>query len=177
MMTLPYLPALALATLVLFGTGCEKKEIAPQPTEPVLVKVATPQIHTVAVRYHLEALSDTSQLPIISPNITVDYERVVPQGNSAYKLLAPSAQHHEQEVTSAFKEVHLAPIATYAEVIKPKITVTIWEELASPPGSGIGYQVQCELLIDGKSAGTTTYTAVAGHNTPLFITTQSEVSH
>jgi hypothetical protein len=129
------------------------------------------------VRYHLEALGDTFQLPTISPNITVDYERVVPQGTTSYKLMEASAQHHEQEITSALKEVQLAPIVTYAEVIRPKITVTIWEEQASPAGSGIGYQVLCELLIDGKPVGTTTYATIAGQNTPLFVTTQSEVSH
>lgn len=172
-----YFPVLALATLVLLSTGCEKQEIAPRPTEPAVSVAAAPKNHTVAVRYHLEALSDTAQLPIISPNITVDYERVVPQGNSAYRLLAPNAQHHEQDVIAVSKEVQLAPVATYAEVIRPKITVTIWEEQASLPGSGIAYQVICELLIDGKTAGTTTYTAVADQNTPLFVTTRTEVSH
>ena len=171
------LPALALATLILLGTGCEKPEIAPQPTESAALAVAAPKNHTVVVRYHLEALGDTCQLPLISPNITVDYERVVPQGNSRYRLLAPSAQHHEQEVTAAPKEVILPPITTYAEVIRPKITVTIWEDQVLPADSRIGYQVLCELLIDGKSAGTTTYVAIAGHNAPLYVTTQAEVSH
>ncbi|SMB93655.1 hypothetical protein SAMN00120144_2673 [Hymenobacter roseosalivarius DSM 11622] len=177
MLPLSTLRILAFAALALLASSCDQEENAPQPTEPVRV-VATPlKMHTVAVRYHLEALDSTFQLPTISPNITVDYERVVPQGNSAYKLLEANTQHHEQEVTSALKEVQLPSIVTYADVTRPKITVTIWEEQASPPGSGIGYQVICELLTDGKSTGTTTYVAVAGRTTPLFVATQTEVSH
>ncbi|WP_133271282.1 hypothetical protein [Hymenobacter radiodurans] len=171
------LRVLMLATLSLLATSCDQEENAPQPTEDVLVKPIPLRMHTVAVRYYLKALDSTFQLPTISPNITVDYEQVVPQGNAAYKLLDATTQHHEQEVTAALKEVQLAPIATYAEVIRPKITVTIWEDQTLPSSSGIGYQAVCELLIDGKSVGTTTYATVAGQNTPLYVTTQSEVLH
>lgn len=168
---------LAFAILGFLATSCDQEEIAPQPTEPALIKPAPFKMHTVAVRYHLEASSDSSKLPLVSPNIMVEYERVVPQGNATYKLQDIIAQHQIQTVTSVPREEQLSPITTYAEAIKPKITVTIWEETASPPGSEIGYQVLCELLIDGKVAGTTTYAAVAGQTTPLFTITQAEVSH
>ena len=182
MMSLSYLRVLIFATLVLWSAGCEKKESDPQPTQPVptepVLGVATPpKMHTVAVRYYLKALSSTSQLPVVSPDIAVDYERVVPQGLSGYMLLYPSVQHYEQEVTYALKEVQLPCIITYANAIKPKIIVTIDKGVAPAPGSEISYQVICELLVDGRLAGTTTYVSAAGLNTPLFVTTETEVSH
>jgi hypothetical protein len=179
MLSYSTLRMLAFATLTLLATSCEQEEVAPQPqpTEPVLIKPDPSRMHTVAIRYYLEALGDTFQLPTISPNIMVDYERVVAQGGSAYKLQDVVAQHQEQTVTAAPQEAQLPPISTYAEAIKPKITVTIWEDDAVPANSSIGYKAICELLIDGKVVGTTIYAAVAGQNTPLYVITQSEVSH
>jgi hypothetical protein len=168
--------ALALLLLPLLSTGCDQSEDAPQP-QPVEVSQPAPQAkaHAVRVRYQLRSLGDAAQLPTHSPEVEVYYERVAYQGPNAFKLLGPSAQLYVQDVTTTAKEVELANLNTYANALSPLITLTIATDQAPAAGTGPGYEVWCEIIVDGQVASRTTYTA--GPTNPLFVTQQVAVAH
>jgi hypothetical protein len=170
------LRALALLWLPLLATSCAQSEDAPQP-QAAEISSPAPQAkaHVVRVRYQLRSLGDASYLPARSPQVEVSYERVAYQGPNSYHLLGPSAQLHAQDVTTTTKEVELANLNTYADALPPLITVTIATEQALAAGAGPGYEVSCELVIDGQVAARTTYTA--GPTSPLFVTRQFAVAH
>ena len=167
---------LALLLLTLPATSCDNAEDSPQPKETI-EQAPQAKSHPVSVRYQIRSLGDASQLPARSPELEVYYERVAYQSFNSYKLLGPSAQLHDQELNTSMKEVALPAIDTYAGDIKPLVTVTIATEQAPSAGSGPGYEVSCELVVDGQVAARTTYTAVAGQTTPLFVTRQLAVAH
>jgi hypothetical protein len=178
MLPFAFLRVLPLFLLTLLATGCDHQdpEDVPQPTAPPTLPRAVKH-HPVTVRYQLRSLGDSSQLPARSPELEVYYERVAYQGFNSYKLLGPSAQLHDQELNTSIKEVALPAIDTYVGDVKPLITVTIATEQAPSVGSGPGYEVSCELVVDGQVAARTTYTAVTGQTTPLFVTRQLAVAH
>lgn len=175
----PFFSRWALAVLLpLFATSCDQREDEPQPVElPQVQQAPQAKSHPVSVRYQLRSLGDASQLPTHSPELEIYYERVAYQGPNAYKLLNPSIQLHEQVLPTATKEVELPALHTYAAALTPLITVTISTEQALAAGSGPGYEVSCELLIDGQVAAQTTYKVEAGQTTPLFVTRQFAVAH
>ena len=167
---------LLLLVLPLLASSCAQPDEAPQPQPEAISQPAPPaKVHPVRVRYQLRSLGDASQLPARSPEVEVSYERVAYQGPNRYRLLGPSAQLHAQDVTTTAQEVELAHLNTYADAQPPLITITIATEQAPAVGSGPGYEVSCELVVDGQVTARTTYTA--GPTSPLFVTRQVVVAH
>ncbi|MDF7815902.1 hypothetical protein [Hymenobacter sp. YC55] len=174
MLPFAFLRVLPLFLLTLLATGCDHQapEDVPQPTPPPTLPHAVKH-HPVTVRYQVRSLGDSSQLPARSPELEVYYERVAPQPTGAIHLLGPSAQLHDQNLTTQPREVALPPISTYAGEVHPLITVTIAAEQAS----AAGYEVSCELIVDQQVATRTTFRAEAGQTTPWFVTRQVAVAH
>jgi hypothetical protein len=171
---MPYfspLRVLMLATTTWLISGCSHKEEAPQPT-----LIASLNTHAMAVRYQARPLGGaTTGLPK-NLNLMVAYERVESTGPTGYHLMAPSVQLHDLAVSDTAKEVSLSRIATYSGAMRPKVTVSIWEDQELPMAANVSYEIRCELVLDGKIAGQTTYTVVAGQIPPLEASSQTEVA-
>jgi len=152
-------------------SGCGHKEEAPQPTP-----IAALTTHTVAVRYQARLLNgNTAGLPK-KLNLVVAYERVEQTDPMNYQLSAPSVQLHDLAVSDTAQQVPLSRIATYPGVIRPKVTVSMWEDQQSRTAATVSYEMMCELVLDGKVAGTTTYAVVAGQLPPLVATSHTELA-
>jgi hypothetical protein len=167
------LRVLALASATWLATSCSHKEEAPQPQQPT--PLASLNTHTVAVRYQAKPLGGaTTRLPK-NLNLLVAKERVSKTGPTSYQLLPPTTQLHDLAVSDTAQEVPLSRIATYPGAIRPKVTVTIWEDQEFPTVANVPYELTCELVLDGKVAGQTTYSVVAGQLPPLVASSQTEV--
>jgi hypothetical protein len=168
---LSHLRVLALATTSWLATGCGHKEDAPQPSPPL----AALNTHTVAVRYQARLLGGaTTELPK-NLNLLVAYERVEQAGRTGYQLSAPSVQFHDLAVSDTVRVVPLSLIATYAGSMPPKVTVSMWEDQEVPTAARTSYELTCELVLDGKVAGHTSYSVAAGQIPPLVASSQLEV--
>jgi hypothetical protein len=168
-----HLRVLTLASASWLITSCSHKEEAPRPQQPT--PLASLNTHTVAVRYQAKPLSGaTTGLPK-NLNLLVAYERVSKTGPTSYHLLNPTTQFHDLAVSDTTQEVPLSRIATYPSAIRPKVTVTIWEDQEIPTVANVPYEITCELVLDGKVAGQTTYSVVAGQLPPLVASSQTEV--
>jgi hypothetical protein len=166
-----HLRGVALAATICLVTSCGHKEDAPQPQQPI----ASLTTHTVAVRYQARLVSGASSGLPHYLNLLVEYERVGQTGSASYQLLHPTAQLHDLAVSDTTKEVLLSPIATYPGAIRPKITVSMWEDQQLPALATSPYELTCELILDGRVAAQTTYSVVAGQLPPLVASRQTEV--
>lgn len=165
------LPVLVLATTALLATSCSSREEAPQPSP-----IASLNTHTVAVRYQAKPVGTAAQELPKTLNLLVAYERVGQTGPTGYRLLAPVVQFHDPTIGTTTQEVPLSLITTYPNAIRPNITVTMWEDQALPTAARASYEVTCELVLDGKVTGRTTYSVTAGQLPPLVASSQTEVA-
>lgn len=165
------LRVLALAATTWLVSGCGHKEDVPQPTP-----IAALTTHTVAVRYQARLLGGaTAGLPK-QLNLVVAYERVEQTDPTQYHLSAPSVQFHDLAVSDTAQEVPLSRLATYPGIIRPKITVSMWEDQQSRTTATVSYEMTCDLLLDGKVAEHTTYAVTAGQLPPLVVNSHTELA-
>jgi hypothetical protein len=170
MLYLSHLRVLALATISWLATGCGHKEDAPQP-QP-LDSLTT---HTVAVRYQARPLGVTTTGLPKNLNLLVEYERVEQISSTDYRRSAPSVQFHDLAVNSSVQEVTLSRIATYPSPMQPRVRMSLWEDQEFPKVASTPYELTCELVLDGKVAGHTTYAVAMGQLPPLVASSQTEV--
>ena len=165
------LRVLVLATTTWLVSGCGHKEEAPQPT-----LIAALTTHTVAVRYQARLLGGAMAGLPKNLNQVVAYERVKQMDPTHYQLSAPSVQFHDLAVSDTAQQVPLSRIATYPSVIRPRVTVSMWEDQQSRAVATVSYEITCELVLDGQVAGHTTYTVVAGQLPPLVADSHTELA-
>lgn len=174
MLPFPTLRVFALASTTWLFVGCGHKEEAPQPQTPT--PMPSLNTHTVAVRYQARQLGGlTTGLPQ-HLNLLVEYERVVQKASTGYQLLPPTAQLHDLAVSDTAMDVSLSRLATYPGTVRPKVTVSIWEDQERPTVANAPYEITCELVVDGQVTGHTTYAVVAGQLPPLVASSQTEVA-
>jgi hypothetical protein len=169
--------SILLAALPLLSNcGDKEKEPAPTPVTPV----RTAMQHRVTMRYSIQSFGDASQLPATPPRITVDYE-TIQEFASGLQRATIKQEGAFSDATTNVKEVVLAPIVTYNNTLKPRITITIQVDQVPPTGLQRGYRVPAELFIDGVSVGGAVYSAsfAAAQNpaTPLVLKGVLEINH
>jgi hypothetical protein len=170
MLHFSHLRVLALATSAWLATGCGHKAEAPQPQQ-----VAPLNTHTVAVRYQAQLLAGATVGLPQNLNLVVAYERVEQTGQASYHRSAPSVQFHDVAVSPTTQDVSLSPLATYSSTLHPKITVSMWEDQETPTVASAPYKMTCELVVDGKVVGFTSYVVAAGQVPALVASSQTEV--
>jgi hypothetical protein len=167
------LRVLALASTTWLAISCGRKEDAPQPQPPTPIPSLSK--HTVAVRYQARQLGGALTGLPKHLNLLVEYERVLQVASTGYQLLQSTAQLHDLAVSDTLKDVPLPWITTYPNAIQPKVTVSLWEDQETPTVANTPYEITCEVVLDGKVAGHTTYSVVAGQLPPLVASSQTEV--
>jgi hypothetical protein len=174
MLYFSHLRVLTLAATTWLATGCAHKNDAPQPQQ--LTPIASLSTHTVTVRYQARPLSGaTAGLPK-NLNLLVEYERVEQTSPTTYRLSAPSVQLHDLAISDTMQQVSLSRLATYPTTLRPKVTVQLWENQELPTLASAPYEITCELVLDEKVVGRTTYAVVAGQLPPLVASSQTEVA-
>ena len=164
---------LVLATMTCLSIGCGHPDETPQPRQPA--PVAFLSTHTVSVRYQVRPGGGASQGLPQALNLLVEYERVGQTGPTSYRLLPPTVELHDPVVRDSAQEAFLSRVAAHPGTLRPYVTVTIWEEQALPTAARTSYEVTCDLVLDGKVAGRTTYSVVAGQVPPLMASSRTQI--